>query len=60
MGINIIAKTVPAIIIVCGFLLIFYYGGAYADDPDVVQIGVWMVIGGFVLQILWLFTRKRR
>lgn len=59
MGINIIANTVPAIIIVCGFLLMFYYGGAYANEPDMVEIGMWMVIGGFVLQILWLIRRRR-
>jgi hypothetical protein len=60
MGISIIAKTVPAIIIVCGFLLMFYYGGAYANNPIMVDNGKWMVVGGFILQILWLFMFRRR
>jgi heme/copper-type cytochrome/quinol oxidase subunit 2 len=60
MPISIIAKTVPAIIIVCGFLLMFYYGGAYANNPDMVETGKWMVIGGAVLQVLWLFLFRRR
>jgi len=60
MGISIIAKTVPAIIIVCGFILMFYYGGAYADKPEMVQYGIWMVIGGFILQVFWLIMFRRR
>ena len=60
MPINIIAKSVPAIMIVCGFILMFYYGGAYANDPEIVNLGTWMVIGGFMLQVLWLFLFRRR
>lgn len=60
MPISIVAKCVPAIMIVCGFFLMFYYGGAYVEDPEMVNIGVWMVIGGFILQVLWLFLFRRR
>jgi len=55
--INVIAKCVPAIMILCGFILAFYYGGAYADKPNMVENGGWMVFGGFVLQIVWLYAR---
>ena len=33
MPISIVAKCVPAIMIVCGFLLMFYYGGGIRRRP---------------------------
>jgi ABC-type multidrug transport system permease subunit len=49
LDIQIIANCVPAILIVFGFLL------SFANNPS---WWIW-VVAGIVLQVLWLFTRRR-
>ena len=56
--IKVLARTPPAIMIVLGFLLIVT--GLTADNPHMVEYGNWFIIGGVVLQILWILSKSKR
>ena len=56
--IKVFARVPPAIMMVLGFLLIVM--GSSSDNPDLNSLGVWFVIGGILLQVLWIFMRSRR
>jgi len=55
--IRVIAKSVPAIAIVLGFLLLLT--GMSSGNEEMTSSGWIFVILGFVLQVMWLLTRRR-
>jgi len=57
VSIKVLAYTVPAICMVLGFLLIFV--GLSTENDGMTRSGWMVVIIGFILQVLWLLTRRR-
>jgi len=57
VSIKVLAYTVPAICMVLGFLLIFV--GLSTGNDGMTRSGWMVVIMGFILQVLWLLTRRR-
>lgn len=55
--IRVLAETPPAIMIVLGFLLIV--AGSTTNNAALSSYGIWFVIGGFILQVLWIVLRRR-
>ncbi len=55
--IKVIARSVPAIAIVLGFLLIF--SGISIGNEEMTNSGWTLIIIGFVLQVLYLISRTR-
>lgn len=56
--INMIARNPPSLLIVIGFLFIVL--GSANSDPNLTEMGMWCIGGGFVLQVLWLFMKGGR
>ena len=56
--IRVFASVPPAIMIVLGFLLIIM--GSTSEKADLTGFGIWFVIGGIALQVLWIFFRGGR
>jgi hypothetical protein len=59
-----IAENPPMAMIVGGILLaLFSVATAYVDPSTtdfLRNLAVWLIAGGFVLQVLWLVLRRRR
>ena len=56
--IKIIASVPPAIMMVIGFLLIIT--GSTTNDFVLTSVGIWCIIAGVLLQILWIFFGRGR
>jgi len=57
VSIRVLAYTVPAICMVLGFILIFV--GLSTANDGMTRSGWVLVIMGFILQVLWIFSRRR-
>jgi|Deesub1362A_J573_1020465.scaffolds.fasta_scaffold00150_51 hypothetical protein len=55
--IKVFARSVPAIALVLGFLLLI--SGFTTGNEEMRSVGWTFVIIGFVLQVFWLFRRRR-
>jgi len=53
--IKIIATVPSSILFVIGFLLIIV--GSSSNNQGLVDMGIWSIIGGFILQVLWIFMK---
>jgi len=54
--IKVFASVPPAIMMVLGFLLIIT--GSSTDNAQLTNFGVWFVVGGIFLQVLWIIIMK--
>jgi hypothetical protein len=54
---QIIGRNPPMAFIIGGVFLAF--SGSVMNSFYLMDLGVWCLIGGFVLQVLWLFCVKR-